>query len=155
MTLKVKFWHFLTTHHYSNSPKLVISFDYSWFWVKNLFSFVPLPWKLHNRYCHILYMVLFFHKFWYFTWCGEGGHETDRATPTSSQPFSWQGRNPSPNSCRNFSTHFWILTDCKVTVLLGYAQLTYLDLAVLKLKLNLGLWKLQKKFFHYYEENFL
>ena len=75
-----------------------------------------------------------------FTWCGEGGHETDRATPTFSQPFSWQGRNPSPNSCRNFSTHFWILTDCKVTVLWGYAQLPYLvnwDVKVWKAKTGL------------------
>ena len=30
----------------------MISFDYSWFLGKNLFNFVSLPWKLHNRYCH-------------------------------------------------------------------------------------------------------
>ena len=52
MTLKVKFWHFLTARHYSNSPNLVISFDYSWFLAKYLSNFVYLSWKLHNRYCH-------------------------------------------------------------------------------------------------------
>ena len=31
-----KFWHFLTACHYSNSPNLVISFDYSWFLAQNL-----------------------------------------------------------------------------------------------------------------------
>ena len=29
----------------------IISFNYSWFLAKNLFSFVSLPWKLHHRYC--------------------------------------------------------------------------------------------------------
>ena len=52
LTLKVKFWHFLTARHHFNSPNLVISFDYSWFLAKNLSSFVSLLWKLHNRYCH-------------------------------------------------------------------------------------------------------
>ena len=40
LTLKVKFWHFLTARHYSNSPNLVISFDFSWFLAKNLSNFV-------------------------------------------------------------------------------------------------------------------
>ena len=53
LTLKVKFWHFLTTSHYSNSPNLVISFEYSWFLAKNLVNFLSLPWKLHNWKCHI------------------------------------------------------------------------------------------------------
>ena len=52
LTLRVRFWHFLTACHYSNSPNLVISFDYSWFLAKNLSNFVSLPWKLLNRYCH-------------------------------------------------------------------------------------------------------
>ena len=43
---KVKFWHFLTACLYSNSPNLVISFDYSRFLAKNLSYFVSLPWKL-------------------------------------------------------------------------------------------------------------
>ena len=43
---------FLTAHHYSNSQNSIISLDYSQFLAKNLFNFVSLPWKLHNRYCH-------------------------------------------------------------------------------------------------------
>ena len=41
-------------HHYSNSQNLVISFEYSWFLAKILANFVSLPWKLHNRKCHIV-----------------------------------------------------------------------------------------------------
>ena len=52
LTLKVKFWYFLTAPHYSNFQILVISFEYSWFLAKNLSNFVSLPWKLHNRKCH-------------------------------------------------------------------------------------------------------
>ena len=52
LTLKVKFWHFLTAGPYSNSPNLVISLDYSWFLAKNLSNFVSLPWELYNQYCH-------------------------------------------------------------------------------------------------------
>ena len=52
LTLKVKFWYFLTAPHYSNFQNLVISFEYSWFLAKNLSNFVSLPWKLHNRECH-------------------------------------------------------------------------------------------------------
>ena len=52
LTLKVKFWYFLTAPHYSNFQNLVISFEYSWFLIKNLSNFVSLPWKLHNRKCH-------------------------------------------------------------------------------------------------------
>ena len=52
LTLKVKFWYFLTAPHYSNFQNLVISFEYSWFLAKNLSNFVSLPWKLHNRKCH-------------------------------------------------------------------------------------------------------
>ena len=58
LTLKVKFWHFLTARHYSNSPNFVISSDYSWFLAKNLYNFVSLPWKLHNRYCHSNYTFI-------------------------------------------------------------------------------------------------
>ena len=54
LTLKVKFWYFLTASHYSNFQNLVISFEYSWFLAKNLSNFVSLPWKLHNRECHSL-----------------------------------------------------------------------------------------------------
>ena len=54
LTLKVKFWHFLTPCHYSNSQNSIISFVYSWFLAKNLSNFVSFPWKLHNRYCHTL-----------------------------------------------------------------------------------------------------
>ena len=60
LTFKVKFWHLLTAHHYSNSPQLVISFDYSWCLAKNLSNFVSLHWKLNNRYCHTLYEFLIF-----------------------------------------------------------------------------------------------
>ena len=52
LTLKVKFWYFLTAPHYSNFQNMVISFEYSWFLPKNLPNFVSLPWKLHNRECH-------------------------------------------------------------------------------------------------------
>ena len=52
LTLKVKFWYFLTAPHYSNFQNLVISFEYSWFLAKNLSNFVSLPWKLHNQECH-------------------------------------------------------------------------------------------------------
>ena len=52
LTLKVKFWYFLTAPHYSNCQNLVISFEYSWFLAKNLSNFVSLPWKLYNRKCH-------------------------------------------------------------------------------------------------------
>ena len=52
LTLKVKFWYFLTAPHYSNSQNLVISFEYSWFLAKNLSNFVSLNWKLHNQECH-------------------------------------------------------------------------------------------------------
>ena len=52
LTLKVKFWYFLTAPHYSNFQNLVTSFEYSWFLPKNLPNFVSLPWKLHNRECH-------------------------------------------------------------------------------------------------------
>ena len=52
LTLKVKFWYFLTAPHYSNFQNLVISFEYSWFLAKSLSNFVSLPWKLHNRECH-------------------------------------------------------------------------------------------------------
>ena len=36
LTLKLKFWHFLTVRHSYISPNSVISFDYSWFLAKNL-----------------------------------------------------------------------------------------------------------------------
>ena len=52
LTLKVKFWYFLTAPHYSNFQNFVISFEYSWFLAKNLSNFVSLHWKLHNRECH-------------------------------------------------------------------------------------------------------
>ena len=56
LTFKVKFWHFLTARHYSDSPNLVISFDYSWFLAKNLSNLVSFPWKLYNRHCHSLHV---------------------------------------------------------------------------------------------------
>ena len=52
LTLKVKFWPFLTPPHYTNSQNSMISFEYSWFLAKNISNFVSLPWNLHNRYCH-------------------------------------------------------------------------------------------------------
>ena len=62
LTLKVKFWYFLTAPHYSNFQNLVISFEYSWFLAKNLSNFVSLPWKLHNRKCHNVQSAWF--KIW-------------------------------------------------------------------------------------------
>ena len=59
LTSNVIFWHFLIARHYSNSSNLVFSFDYSWFIAKKLSNFVSLPWKLHNRYCHRLWYILF------------------------------------------------------------------------------------------------
>ena len=58
LTLKVKFWYFLTAPHYSNFQNLVISFEYSWFLAKNLSNFVSLPWKLHNRECHTIHPLV-------------------------------------------------------------------------------------------------
>ena len=55
LTLKVKFWYFLTAPHYTNFQNLVISFEYSWFLAKNLSNFVSLPWKLHDRECHTIH----------------------------------------------------------------------------------------------------
>ena len=50
-TLKIRFWHFLTPPHYTNSQNSMISFDYCWFLSKNLYKFVSFAWKLHNLYC--------------------------------------------------------------------------------------------------------
>ena len=58
LTLKIKFWYFLTAPHYSNFKNLVISFEYSWFLAKNLSNFVSLSWKLHNRKCHSYHISL-------------------------------------------------------------------------------------------------
>ena len=44
----------ISWRRYSNSQYSITSFDCSWFWAKNLSNFVSLPWKLHNRYCHIM-----------------------------------------------------------------------------------------------------
>ena len=49
----------MTARHYSKSQNLVISFEYSWFLAKNLFNFVSLPWKLHNRKCHNVLTISF------------------------------------------------------------------------------------------------
>ena len=43
LTLRVKFWHFLTPPHYTNLQNSMISFDYSRFLAKNLSNFVSLP----------------------------------------------------------------------------------------------------------------
>ena len=51
LTLNVRFRHFLTPSHHTNLQNSMISFDYSWCLAKNLSN---LPWKLHNRYCHIV-----------------------------------------------------------------------------------------------------
>ena len=50
LTLKVKFWYFLTAPHYSNFQNLVISFEYSWFLAKTLSNFVFVFWKFDNPY---------------------------------------------------------------------------------------------------------
>ena len=48
-TLKVRFWHFLTTRHYDNSQ----SFEDIYFWPNNFLSnFVSISWKLDNPYYH-------------------------------------------------------------------------------------------------------
>ena len=53
MSLKVKFWPFLTPPHYTNSQISITSFGYVNIYVgKNLFNFVSPPWKLDNQYCH-------------------------------------------------------------------------------------------------------
>ena len=58
LTLKVKFWHFLTPPHYTIYQNSIISFDYSWFLGKNISNFVfPNYLKLHNLYCHNLHMI--------------------------------------------------------------------------------------------------
>ena len=40
LSLKVRFWHFLTPPHYINLQNSMISFDYSWFLAKILFPFL-------------------------------------------------------------------------------------------------------------------
>ena len=42
----------------SNSPNLVISFEYGWFLVRKLSNFVSPLWKLHNWHCNNLYCKL-------------------------------------------------------------------------------------------------
>ena len=51
LTLKVKFWHFLTPPHYTNSQKKILV---CWFLGKNISNFVPPAWKLNNPYYHNL-----------------------------------------------------------------------------------------------------
>ena len=56
LTLKVKFWHFLTL--FDTSPLTQFSKFNIFLWVcwclgKNLSNFVPPVWKVHNPYCHI------------------------------------------------------------------------------------------------------
>ena len=48
LTLKVRFWHFLTCPHYTNSENSMNSFDYIWFFAQNLSNFVFLLWKLNS-----------------------------------------------------------------------------------------------------------
>ena len=46
---------------------ITISFEYTWFFAKNLSNFVSLPWKLHNRYCdsgHDLILQIFQLMYW-------------------------------------------------------------------------------------------
>ena len=51
--LKVKFWHYLTPPHYTNSQNSKISFGYlCWFLGKNPSNFVPPAWILDNPYYH-------------------------------------------------------------------------------------------------------
>jgi hypothetical protein len=51
LTLKVSFWHFLTTRHNVNSQNTIISFkDTYWSLAKNIPNFVSLCWKLDNPY---------------------------------------------------------------------------------------------------------
>ena len=52
MTLKVKFPHFWTPPHCTNSQNSIIAFNNTLFLAQKLSKFVSLPWKLHNRYCH-------------------------------------------------------------------------------------------------------
>ena len=55
LTLKVKFWHFLTLPHFTNSQNSIISFWVYWFLGKNLSNFVPPTWKHYNLYYHNLW----------------------------------------------------------------------------------------------------
>ena len=57
MTLRVKFWHFLTPSLYQFS-KFNDSIWVCWFLGKNLSNFVSPAWKLDNPYCHILHWKL-------------------------------------------------------------------------------------------------
>ena len=53
LTLKVKFWHFLTPPHYIlQFAKFNDILWICWFLAKNLSNFLSLSWKLHHRYCH-------------------------------------------------------------------------------------------------------
>ena len=45
LTVKVIFWHFLTPPNYTNLQNSMISFNCSWFLVKNLSNFVSLFWN--------------------------------------------------------------------------------------------------------------
>ena len=88
LTLKVKFWYFLTAPHYSNFQNLVISFEYSWFLAKNLSNFVSLPWKLHNRECHNVYFPMVYHTF---IWNHVSWHSRV-LNMTHFQLFAWFGK---------------------------------------------------------------
>ena len=52
LTLKVKFWHFLTPPPLTQFTKFNNFLWVCWFLGKNLSNFVPLVWKLYNLYCH-------------------------------------------------------------------------------------------------------
>ena len=61
MTLKVKFWHFLTLFDISPLTKFSKFNNFLWvYWFlgKNLSNFVPPLWKLHNPYCHKVHTSL-------------------------------------------------------------------------------------------------
>ena len=53
LTLKVRFWHFLTP----SLNKIQWFHLTSWVLAKNLSNLVSLPWKLYNRYCHRLFSI--------------------------------------------------------------------------------------------------
>ena len=57
LTLKVKFWRFLTARHQSKTQNSIISFGYVDSYAKICLILYPPTWKLHNPYYHSPYCI--------------------------------------------------------------------------------------------------
>ena len=65
LTLKVKFWHFLTPLHYINSQNSIISFGYVDFWAKILLILYP---PLENSITRITILLMLPPKLFLINW---------------------------------------------------------------------------------------